>query len=858
MTVAYRRTIFLFALVAACGGSDEPIPDGDVAVDVDADSAGDATDDTGPDAVTDDNAETGPDDGGELPDSDAATEPDVAPDTVIDAQPDDGSDLDDSSTDTSDAATDAATDVVEPSGSATLRGRVVRWGSQAHTGIGGIRVAAGERETFTDADGAFELPDVPAGVVVDVSVEALREDEVYSSFHRQIELEPREARSLLVTLLPGCSATVNMSETDGLVLPNQCGTPGSIIGLRLPAGGVINAEGTPVSQVRIEMAVLPVDTLGAPTSDALLAFPGDMQAINEAGAAVYLESFGAAEVRLYDAATGERLQLADGQTATLQLLADQSVFERGADVPVPAWWYDPETGAWIEEGVMRPTVLPFVPFLLVEAEVAHFTWWNADAVTSRACVTGRAVDADGAPLVGAEVGSQGLSYRGYSTSASTADGRFSVFAREASDVMIRGAIAGVGSLATGSLQVQTALAAEPCVDVGDLVIDVAAQSACAQGRVVDAAGTAISGAEVVGFATGTTSYTTSGIDGTYCLPMPPGVAVEVTASGVIDGTSFRGTLRGARAELGSGVCTADPTTCAALDDLVVTEFGCLAGTVFSEDGVVGGAFVRAYHASYSSFGRTAADGTYCLEVERRDPPRVDVSASVRGVSRTASRLRFSAIDAPGNCGEVATCEVLDLALDGAQCVRGEVVDEAAEPVSAARVTLTDAAGRRRIVSTDIDGGFCVPAGAGQTVDLSVERVRDGIRQRANTRVNIESTSAICGSDTCADAGPIVVTTESFAACVTGRAEYRGIVLSEPIDVAVDGFSTSILPDERGVFCARIPLGTSADLSINREGECISAPLTSVALDTLTAGDCGDPASCIDAGDVDFADFCFFS
>jgi hypothetical protein len=96
--------------------------------------------------------------------------------------------------------------------------------------------------------------------------------------------------------------------------------------------------------------------------------PGNFKARKKDGVVVGLRSFGAAEVRLSDKATGRKLQVAAGKTVTVsfQTLSSATVAEAAP------WRYDEDAAEWIEEGTGSLTAGRY------DIQAGHLSWWNCD------------------------------------------------------------------------------------------------------------------------------------------------------------------------------------------------------------------------------------------------------------------------------------------------------------------------------------------------------------------------------------------------------------------------------------------------------------------------------------------------
>lgn len=123
----------------------------------------------------------------------------------------------------------------------------------------------------------------------------------------------------------------------------------------------------------------------------LEAAPGNMSAIGADGNTYTLESYGMYAVELSDA-SGNMLHIPDGDRATLRFPIPANY----STVPqeIPLWSMDEASGKWIEEGVATQQNG------FVEAEVAHFSWWNIDVAFDPVPVCMRLVDMAGTAISG--------------------------------------------------------------------------------------------------------------------------------------------------------------------------------------------------------------------------------------------------------------------------------------------------------------------------------------------------------------------------------------------------------------------------------------------------------------------------
>ena len=865
------HNLLICALLTGCGGSDEPVtPDSDgssdsgAVGDVELDGTDDDVSDT--DAATDavDDVRT---DGGDA-------ESDVPGEDVSDAgDPVDASDAPDSA-DVSDVedeagidATDATdvtdADVVVPL-TGVLRGRVTAALSLETAPISNATVRVGDVEVLTDLNGEFELTGLPVGVAVTMRVEVEDSGAFFSTMTRTLTLQPDADAWQTVELLRGCGATVSTSGLAGVILLSECGDLDSAIGVTLPQNGVVNAAGTLVDNVLVKMAVLPVDAAPGVAVAGMNSFPGDMSAVSAAGSASYIESFGAVEVRLFDAATGEPLQLAEGARATLEFSAAPSIANALLDADeeltsIPAWYFDEDLGVWVEEGEARLSVAPFSRRLIFTMEVSHFTWWNADRVADRTCLTGRMVDGRGAALVNQPVATRGVDYLGVSSTMTNGSGGFSVFARASSriDLVGQAEVLGVPTGVTAR-RFETGAASTECIDVGDFVLDTSSAEACVRGQVLTSQGTPIPRAEITAFTGRSGSTVRADETGNFCVPAPAGQTAYLRVNGDLEGSRYMGTVASFVAEPGSGICGG--STCLGLGELVVPQLGCVAGTVFFESGAASNAFVSVNTGTAAEYDRTGADGSWCIEIEPSASYDVYAWGESLAGSQSAQVVGLSSLPPGGSCATPSLCQAVEVVLGSVGCVSGVVLDDTGAPVNGARIAATSQSGGRVSTTTSgADGSFCARALAGDNVLLQFEYVEPGTRYSGVASVSTSILAATCGGSGCADVGNVRLGAESFSTCITGRLSDGGRPFERPVSLVLGGVSLAVLPERTGQFCANVPVNDFVTVrDLGEAIDCARPREVEVSLEGTSPGSCGDIGSCLDIGEVDFADFCFSS
>jgi len=130
------------------------------------------------------------------------------------------------------------------------------------------------------------------------------------------------------------------------------------------------------------------------------AFPGEYLGRSAADQTISpIKSFGFMEVSI-TSQSGETLQLASGESATIQIQVPYSMQSEAATLGTcPMWYFDSASGVWQEEGQGTYDAASgcFI------GTVSHFSTWNFDIRYPAAYVSGRVVDSNGNPVQGAQV-----------------------------------------------------------------------------------------------------------------------------------------------------------------------------------------------------------------------------------------------------------------------------------------------------------------------------------------------------------------------------------------------------------------------------------------------------------------------
>jgi hypothetical protein len=271
--------------------------------------------------------------------------------------------------------------------------------------LSGVTVTTGTRSTTTNESGYFVLSAVPEGT----RLVGFAEDGYMGTFRVAEVVEGRTTHFAEVVLTPVESGSVDAASGGQVATGDGDGV------VDFDADSFVDGAGAPVSgDVTVELnAMLPDD------DDFYGTFPGEFAGVREDGTEVPFISYGFMTVNL----TGPDkapVYLAEGTTASLSLTipADKALT---APATIPMWYFDEETGLWMEEGEATLSGNVYT------ADVAHFTSWNWDLPVDDICsITGSVVDGNGDPVAGARVISSGVDVAIMDEAFTAANGTFTV------------------------------------------------------------------------------------------------------------------------------------------------------------------------------------------------------------------------------------------------------------------------------------------------------------------------------------------------------------------------------------------------------------------------------------------------
>lgn len=239
--------------------------------------------------------------------------------------------------------------------------------------INGATVENGTQVVTTDANGVFtfdKLTETKGRVVLKISKsgynEIIRAMEVTDGARWDIVmLEEYSATTTSANFTAGTTATLKVNDEENSSI--------EAMKVELPDAYKNASTGaTYTGYVTAKMTYLDPDA-----ETFAEAMPGgDLAAVREDGSDAQLVSYGMVKVDL-TGSNGEKLQLADGEEATVTFAIPTSLADKTPE-SIPLWSFNEKTGLWEEEGKATLQGDVYV------GKVKHFSWWNLDWPESRA------------------------------------------------------------------------------------------------------------------------------------------------------------------------------------------------------------------------------------------------------------------------------------------------------------------------------------------------------------------------------------------------------------------------------------------------------------------------------------------
>jgi hypothetical protein len=264
---------------------------------------------------------------------------------------------------------------------ATISGRVT---DDANKPVNGANVKIGTASSTTNIDGAFTINDV----TIDKQAAFVKvEKDGFFLGTKTIVATPNKNNQVVIQLIPK-SLAGNVIATAGgnVTVPSNGGT------IEFSANSFVNPNGNTNYTGTVSVSAFFINPEASNFNDIM---PGTLRGITTNNQETGLQSFGMMAVEL-NGASGEKLQLAEGKTATLHFPIPTSL-QNEAPATIPLWSLDETTGLWKEEGKATKQGNEYV------GTVSHFSFWNCDAPFPVIDFTGVIRNQDGINMEGVEV-----------------------------------------------------------------------------------------------------------------------------------------------------------------------------------------------------------------------------------------------------------------------------------------------------------------------------------------------------------------------------------------------------------------------------------------------------------------------
>jgi Bacterial Ig-like domain len=236
-----------------------------------------------------------------------------------------------------------------------------------------VKVASSGASATTNAAGQAVVKVAVGGEEVVVVDKAGFAEQV-----RVVTLAVNQTRGTLTALLVAREAaqTMDSIENGG----SAAGKQG--VKVTFPPGALVNASGQAVSGP-IQLFMTPLDVSISDVG----AFPGVFEGVAAGTPRGPIVSLGTSE--LVPQQNGEKLQLASGKAATIELPLYATHFFDGSEIKagdsVPLWSLDTATGVWQQGSQGTVVAQPASPSgFALRATITHFSWWNVDQFAAKA------------------------------------------------------------------------------------------------------------------------------------------------------------------------------------------------------------------------------------------------------------------------------------------------------------------------------------------------------------------------------------------------------------------------------------------------------------------------------------------
>ncbi|MFK7808784.1 MAG: carboxypeptidase-like regulatory domain-containing protein [Saprospiraceae bacterium] len=243
-----------------------------------------------------------------------------------------------------------------------------------HQPLADAEVRVGPNTVFSDANGVFTFKNIPLNEK-GALVTAHKDGYFYNS--KFIRPELNEMAYTKFKLIEKTLAGSIQTNNGGDVFTNGDAK------VTFTANSIKTASGVPYNG-NVNVYATWLDPTGA---DLALEMPGDLRATNTSGEQVQLMTYGMIGVEL-EGDGGEALNIADGQTATIELPVPNELLG-SAPSTIPLWHFNEASGIWEEDGEATLQNGKYI------GSVSHFSFWNVDVPNAGINITGRILNESG-------------------------------------------------------------------------------------------------------------------------------------------------------------------------------------------------------------------------------------------------------------------------------------------------------------------------------------------------------------------------------------------------------------------------------------------------------------------------------
>jgi len=276
--------------------------------------------------------------------------------------------------------------------------------------VQGVSVKSGSLSASTGADGTFTFSQV--GVVGDRSVISFDKSGYFPIIRSGVK---KDEINIEVVLYRKGNSDISLRENFSASEAATLEVAGMEVSI--PAGALVKADGAAFTgEVTAELLYLDPnnDNFGA------LMPGGDLAAIRSNNSEVQLISYGMVDVRLTDN-NGNPLQLAKNTESEMTFPIPEGM-ENNPPASIPLWYFNEETGLWVEEGAATLSGNVYV------GKVSHFSWHNIDWPELRIEIKGTITDCNGNPLERIKITLEDTYGVNHTTDFSNSKGEYSFYA----------------------------------------------------------------------------------------------------------------------------------------------------------------------------------------------------------------------------------------------------------------------------------------------------------------------------------------------------------------------------------------------------------------------------------------------